>query len=392
MSARYGCDGYDDAFRPRGRVCVHCVMDESDPELTFDGSGRCSACIHAEAIRPAWMATEAERAPTFEQTVAAIKRENRRGDFDTILGLSGGVDSSWALVCAAEAGLRVMVMHCDTGWDSRESVDNIFNLCRKLKLELETLVIDWEGMRAAQRAFFLAGVANCDIPQDHAIVASVNMVAARCGVRTFISGGNWAGESILPDAWGHDALDIVHLRDVWKRGGQYELISRFPTMGRVKRHFVNPMVRRMHAWRVLDDLRYDPLEARRRLQSDFGWSSYGGKHCESVFTRVFQTVYLPMRFGFDKRRAHLASLVISGLVTREKALEELAKAPMTQVDAERDVEYLCSKLGFSAEDWRRIVTSPPVPHTAYKTDHWERLAVGFAKRYITPYIKLRRIS
>jgi N-acetyl sugar amidotransferase len=392
MSARFSCDDYENSFQSRGRVCVRCVMDESDPQLTFDESGRCSACIHAEASRPAWMVTDAERAPTFDETVAAIKRENPHRDFDTILGLSGGVDSSWALVRAAEAGLRVMVMHCDTGWDSRESVDNIFTLCRKLKLELETVVIDWEAMRAAQRAFFLAGVANCDIPQDHAIIASVNIVAARCGVRTFISGGNWASESILPKAWGHDALDIVHLRDIWKRGGQYELIGRFPTMGRVKRHFVNPIVRRMHAWRVLNDLRYDPLEARRRLQTEYGWTSYGGKHCESVFTRVFQTVYLPMRFGFDKRRPHLASLIMSGLATREQALQELAETPMTQVDAERDVEYLCSKLGFSAEDWRRIVTSPPIPHSAYRTDHYERMAVGFAKRYITPHINLRRIT
>ena len=391
MSARFSCDDYENSFQSRGRVCVRCVMDESDPHLTFDESGRCSACIHAEAHRPAWMVTDAERAPTFDQTVAVIKRENPHRDFDTILGLSGGVDSSWALVRAAEAGLRVMVMHCDTGWDSRESVDNIFTLCRKLKLDLETLVIDWEAMRAAQRAFFLAGVANCDIPQDHAINASVNIVAARCGVRTFISGGNWVSESILPEAWGHDALDIVHLRDIWKRGGQYELISRFPTIGRVKRHFVNPILRRMHAWRILNDLRYDPLEARRRLQADYGWTSYGGKHCESIFTRVFQTVYLPIRFGFDKRRPHLASLIMSGLTTREQALRELAKAPMTQADAERDVEYLCSKLGFSAEDWRRIVTSPPMPHSAYRTDQYERMAVGFAKRYITPYIKLRRI-
>lgn len=392
MNARYSCKDYASAFRSHGRVCIHCVMDESDPQITFDESGRCSACIHAEKIRPPWMATDAKCAPTFNQTVAAIRRENPNRDFDTILGLSGGVDSSWALVRAVEAGLRVMVMHCDTGWDSRESVDNIFNLCGKLKIELETLVIDWEAMRAAQRAFFLAGVANCDIPQDHAIVASVNIVAARCGVRTFISGGNWVGESILPGAWGHDALDIVHLRDIWRRGGQYELISRFPTMGRVKRHFINPIVRRMHAWRILDDLRYDPLDARKRLQADYNWASYGGKHCESVFTRVFQTVYLPMRFGFDKRRPHLASLITSGLVTREMAIDELAKAPMTQAEAERDVEYLCSKLGFSAADWNRILTSPPVPHNAYHTDHWERLAVGLAKRYITPTIKLGRIS
>jgi len=392
MSARYSCEGYLEAFRQQGRLCTFCVMDESDSELIFDEAGRCSACLRAASIQPEWMRSEAGRAPTFEATVAAIRRERPRGDYDTILGLSGGVDSSWALVCAVKAGLRILVMHCDAGWDSRESVDNIFNLCRILGLPLQTYVIDWEAMRAAQRAFFLAGVANCDIPQDHAIIATVNRVAVQCGVRTFLSGGNWVGESILPIAWGHDPLDIVHLRDIWKRGGDFGLIRRFPTMGRVRRHFVNPFVRRMHAWRILNDLRYDPIEARQALLREYGWSSYGGKHCESVFTRVFQCVYLPMRFGFDKRRAHLSSLIVSGLMTREQALAELAEPPMSVEDAEKDVGYLCSKLGFSAEEWQKIVTSPAVSHDAYRTDRWERLAVGFAKRYVAPHIKMRQIS
>jgi N-acetyl sugar amidotransferase len=392
MSARYTCDGYESAFQQRGRICTVCVMDESDPDIRFDETGQCSCCRYAQSIKPGWMRDGAPRAPTFQETVDAIRRENPRGAYDTILGLSGGVDSSWALVCAAKAGLRVMVMHCDTGWDTRESVDNIFNLCRTLNLALETFVIDWEAMRAAQRAFFLAGVPNCDIPQDHAIIASVNQVAVRCGVRTFISGGNWVGESILPRAWGHDALDIVHLRDVWRKGGSYDLIRRFPTMGRFRRHVVNPIIRRMHAWRILNDMPYNPLEAREALQRDYGWSSYGGKHCESVFTRVFQCVYLPMRFGFDKRRAHLASLVVSGLMTRERALEELKAPPMPLEAAEQDAEYLCSKLGFSPDEWRRIVTARPVRHEAYRTDVWERLAVQFAKRHITPHLRLGRIS
>lgn len=367
-------------------------MDESDPALVFDESGQCSACAVAAARQPAWMRTSAERAPTFDATVEAIRRQSPRGDYDTILGLSGGVDSSWALVCAAKAGLRILVMHCDTGWDSKESVDNIFNLCKSLGLALQTFVIDWEAMRAAQRAFLLAGVPNCDIPQDHAIIATVNQVAVKCGVRSYISGSNWVGESILPVAWGHDPLDIVHLRDIWKRGGEYGLMSRFPTMGRLRRHVINPFLRRMHPWRVLNDLRYDPLEARRLLQRDYGWSSYGGKHCESVFTRAFQCIYLPMRFGFDKRRAHLSSLIVSGIVTRDAALEEVAKPPMPLEAAEQDAEYLCSKLGFDATEWRRIIESPPLTHADFRTDKLERVAVSLAKRYLAPRLRLGRIS
>lgn len=392
MSARYACEGYEAVFHPKGRVCAFCVMDESDPGLSFDEQGCCSQCRNAVRKQPAWMRTSAERKPTFDDSVAAIKRQNPRGEFDTILGLSGGVDSSWALVVAANAGLRITVMHCDTGWNSRESVDNIFNLCKKLGFALETFVVDWAAMRAAQRAFFLAGVPNCDIPQDHAIIATVNKVAVQRGIRTFLSGGNWVGESIMPAAWGHDALDLVHLRDVWKRGGEYDLISRFPTMGTIRRHFINPVLRRMHAWRLLDDIRYDPMEARRALERDYGWSSYGGKHCESVFTRVFQSVYLPLRFKFDKRRAHLSSLIVSGLVTREQALRELQTPPMTRDDAEKEAGYLCSKLGFSPEEWRRIVTAPPLPHESYRVDHLEKMAVRFAKRHVTPRVRIGRIT
>ena len=220
----------------------------------------------------------------------------------------------------------------------------------------------------------------------------MNKVAVRCGVRTFVSGGNWVGESILPVAWGHDPLDLVHLRDIWKRGGSMELLRRFPTIGRFRRHILNPIIRGMHAWRILDDTRYNPIQARSILEREYGWTSYGGKHCESVFTRVFQCVYLPMRFGIDKRRAHLSSLVVSGLLTRDQALAELAKAPMSLEAAEQDVEYLCSKLGFSSEEWQRIVSSPPVTHESFKTDRWERMAVGLAKRHLVPRMKSRRIS
>ena len=391
MGSTYRCDGFEEVFRERGQVCRVCLMDESDRELTFDASGRCHACIEAEASMPRWMATDAEHSPDFERTVEAIKARRGRGEFDTLLGLSGGVDSSYALVCAAEAGLKVLAMHCDTGWNSRESVENIQRLCSRFGFPLETLVVDWTAMRAAQRAFFRSGVINCDIPQDHAIAASVNRLADRFGVRTFLSGGNWSGESILPDSWGHDALDIVHLRDIIRRNNEAKDGLRIPKLGTFRRRVWNPYVRRMQTWRILNDIRYDPIAARKRLEAEFGWSNYGGKHCESIFTKIYQMVYCPIRFGFDKRRAHLSSLVISGHMSRDEARAILAAPPITRAEAERDAEYLCNKLGFSADEWISMISGPEVPHSHYRQDILDRLIVRLVKRHIEPHIRLRRI-
>lgn len=336
------------------------------------------------------MATSAERAPTFDQTVEAIRARRGRSEFDTLIGLSGGLDSSYALVIAVRAGLKVLAMHCDTGWNSREGVANIESLCSRLSVPLETYVVDWEAMQDAQRAFFLSGVPNCDIPQDHAIASTVGRLSSKFRIRTFLSGSNWVAESILPAAWGHGAQDLVHLRAIWKRFGNWSRARTFPTNSRFRQRIWQPYIRRVGVWPVLNDVRYDPRGARQTLLDEYGWQDYGGKHCESVFTRAFQCVYLPMRYGFDKRRAHVSSLIIAGLLTRDEALEELKVPPMTQEAAERDAEYLCEKLRFTAADWARMISSPPVPHEAYPIDQLDRLLAGFAKRHIERRLRLRR--
>lgn len=365
-------------------------MDQSDSDIAFDASGRCSQCIEAASRKPAWMSTDAVRSPDFERTVARLQRERGGRDFDAMIGVSGGLDSGYALVCAAEAGLRILAMHCDTGWNTRQSITNIESLCKRLGVPLETTVIDWDAMRDAQRAFVLSGVPNCDIPQDHAIAATVNKAAAKFGLRSFVSGGNWASESILPIAWGHDAQDLVHLRGVWKRFGDWRRARRFPTQSLFRRRIWQPYFRGVTVWRILNEVRYDPAAAELRLQRDFGWQTYGSKHCESMFTRIFQSVYLPLRFGIDKRRAHLASLVVSGLTTRAEAIASLKSPPMSEEQAERDAAYFCEKLRFSPEEWGQLISSPPKSHHDYPVDTFEPRASAFARKYIEPIVKVRR--
>jgi hypothetical protein len=371
-------------------VCTFCIMDESDPEISFDAAGRCNRCVAAAAKRPAWMALPVDRNPAFDETIRGLRRRRSRSGFDVMIGLSGGLDSSYALICAAEAGLKVLAMHCDTGWNSRQSVANIESLCKRFSVPLETTVIDWDAMRDAQRAFFRSGVPNCDIPQDHAIAATVNRAAAKFGIRSFLSGGNWAGESILPIAWGHDAQDHVHLSAIWRQFGDWSKASRFPRQGLFQKRIWQPYVRGVTAWRVLNDLRFNPLEAERRLREEFCWQDYGGKHCESVFTRVFQSIYLPLRFRIDKRRAHLSSLIVSGWMTRDDAIRHAAQPPMSKEEAERDVAYLCEKLRITATEWRDLVDSPPRTHDSYPVGHLERWLSKFAQRYIEPRTRLRR--
>ena len=355
-------------------------MDESNAAIDFDKDGRCSECRNAQSLRPSWLSSDALRSPSFDASIRRIKARRGHGQFDTLVGLSGGLDSSYVVVEAVKAGLSVLAMHCDTGWNSQESVSNIESLCKRLSIPLETVVIDWEAIRDAQRAFFLAGVPNCDIPQDHAIASTVGRLASKYRIHTFLSGGNWAAESILPNAWGHGANDLVHLRAVWKRFGNIALARRFPTYSWLRYRIVQPYIQGVQAWRILDDIRFDPATAKRTLIEEFGWREYGGKHCESVFTSTFQSVYLPMRFGIDKRRAHLSSLIVSGLLSRSDAMKRLAEPPMSQETAERNVAYLCEKLGFTPADWQKFITSPPVLHTAYPVDKFDRAIATWVKK------------
>ncbi|HGH6027430.1 TPA: N-acetyl sugar amidotransferase [Vibrio mimicus] len=352
--------------------CTRCVMDTTDPEITFDENGFCNHCNYAFNNFNTHVLSGVAGKRRISSKVSEIKARNKRKKYDVIMGLSGGVDSSYAVSLAHSLGLRILAVHCDTGWNSEEATHNVHSLVNKLGIDLHTEVINWETMRELQAAFFKASVPNCDIPQDHAIVAVNNRIAAKYGVKDFITGGNFVGESIFPSAWGYDARDLRHLKAISKIFGNGDLKG-FPTFNGFIQYFWSPFVLGIKNYRILNDADYNPILAKQELIEQYGWKDYGGKHHESVFTRFYQAYYLPEKFGFDKRKIHLSSLIVSGLVSRNEALLELEKPLYDERQLRSDKKFFLSKLGFSSSDWDLIMKQDAKKHTDFPTNlYWKQ--------------------
>ncbi|MBC7262124.1 MAG: N-acetyl sugar amidotransferase, partial [Chloroflexi bacterium] len=279
-------------------------MDTTAEEITFDSSGICSFC-HSfdENVKPILdRARSEEGRRLLNQVVNTIKSSAHGRPYDSILGISGGTDSSYLAYLASELGLRPLLINVDTGWDTPESKSNIENLVSKLGLDLEVITVDWEEMRDLQLAFYRSSVNNCEIPQDHAFLAALYKKAAQEGVNYILTGGNLATESILPRSWGYNAGDLRHLLAVHSRFGTRPL-RKFPTLSFWRRYLYYPFVRSIREVRLLNYVPYNKNEAKRILTEKYGWQDYGAKHYESVLTRFFQGYYLPTKFGIDKRKA-----------------------------------------------------------------------------------------
>ena len=346
--------------------CVRCVMDTSDPWIEFDDQGICNHCGEYEQ-HLARLGSPEDRAKKLADLIAYLKARGRGKEYDCIMGLSGGVDSSYlAWLAVKQFGLRPLVVHVDTGWNSELAVNNIQNIVQRLSLDMHTLVVDWEEIRDIQRAYVRAGIANLDVPQDHSFIAALYSEAKKYGIKDVINGGNMQTESILPNAWGYDASDSVNLKAIHKAFGErpiknYKLFTPFD------RYVYYPFIVRMKTHRPLEYIDYSKAEAKKLLMTELGWRDYGGKHYESVFTKFFQAHYLPTKFGYDKRRAHLASLVVSGQMTRDEALAELELPLYDERELREDQEYFTKKLGISSNEFGHIMGEKPRVYSEFAT-------------------------
>lgn len=351
------------------RICSRCVMDTSDPEISFDEKGVCNHCRHFDqVIRKAWFPNE-EGAQILEIYLDRIKREGLNKSYDCIIGLSGGADSSYLALKASEWGLRPLVVHVDAGWNSELAVANIEAIVKYCNYDLHTHVVDWEDMRDLQLSYLRAGVANQDVPQDHVFFASLYQFAVQNDIRYILNGGNIATECIFPRAWQGSAMDAVNLKAIHKRFGQRKLRS-FKTISFSKLYIWYPFIKGIRTIRPLNYMDYNRDEAIAELQRKIDWRSYGRKHGESLFTKFFQNYYLPTKFGYDKRLPHLSSMIVTGQMTREQALAELDEPLYTSEALEADIQYFCKKLRISREEFDELMSAPV--HHYSEFPNWDR--------------------
>jgi aminotransferase len=351
------------------RQCSRCIMDTTDPEIEFDARGFCNHCRAVDEIRKRWNPEGDPRA--VERLIDRIKTDGKGREYDIILGISGGVDSSYLALLARDWGLRALLIHVDTGWNSELAVHNIENIVTKLNFDLETHVVDWEEMQDLQYAFLRSGVPNQDVPQDHAIFAAFYGFAAKHRMRWAFSGHNYACESILPRAWGYDPMDKTHLIDVHRRFGRRPLIK-YPTISHFRLKF-QQFWYGMRIARPLNLICYRKNVALERLAREVGWRNYGAKHYESRFTKFFQGWYLPKKWGYDKSLAHLSSLVMSDQITRDDALAEYKNGRMLDYEVEDVMDYMRNKLDLDEQGFSALLNTRKVPHEAFRQlPKWQR--------------------
>lgn len=346
------------------RMCIRCCMDTTDHEITFDEKGVCNHCHYFDnQLKHYWFPDERGE-PLLKKMVAEVQEFGRGKPYDSIIGLSGGVDSSYLACKVKEWGLRPLAVHVDGGWNSELAVKNIEQIVTRAGLDLVTHVVDWDEMRDLQLAFLKSHVANQDSPQDHAFFAALYNFAVKNGIKYVISGSNYATESILPVSWGYDPMDVRHVKAIHKQFGTVPL-NTFPLVSFFDFHVYYPRIKEMTVLRPLNLVYYNKSYAIDYLEKNYGWRYYGGKHYESRWTRFFQAYYLPTKFNYDKRKAHLASLIVSGEITRDEALKELEKPLYTENELADDKAFVAKKLGISVDELDELVHAPPKHYTDY---------------------------
>ena len=350
------------------RICSRCIMDTSDPEIVFDDEGQCNHCTAALARMSQQLHPPAERRVALERLVDTIKAEGRNKEYDCVIGVSGGVDSTTVAYQVKSLGLRALAVHFDNGWDSELAVDNIRRTIETLDIELYTHVVNWEEFRDLQLAFLRASVANCEAPTDHGITALLFGTARRIGTRFILSGSNLATEAIMPYAWGHYNQDLRLLKALHRRFGAKRLKT-MPLIG-VPDYLRYVFVHRIRQIPFLNYIDYDKEASKRLLAQEIGWRDYGGKHYESVWTRFFQGYYLPTKFGFDKRRAHLSTLICSGQMSRGDALREMEKPAYDPDLLRQDLDFVVKKFGLTSEEFEAIMRAPPRQATEYPSNYF----------------------
>ncbi len=349
------------------RICTNCVMDTTDSKIVFDEKGVCDHCnTFYKDIKPHWH-TGDKGWQEISKIAEQIKKEGKGKDFDCIIGMSGGIDSSYLVYLAKEKlGLRPLVFHVDAGWNSQQAVHNIEQIVDKLGLDLYTEVIDWEEMKDLQLSFFKSGVSHIDTPQDHAFFATMYKFANQHNIKHILTGGNYSTECIRnPLEWMYFQSDSRQIKDIQKKFGTKKL-KNFPLTNILWHKVYLPYIKGIKVYRPLDFMTYDKEKATQFLVDNFGYQRYAQKHFESRFTRFYEAYWLPEKFGYDTRKVQYSSLILTGQMTRDEALEKLKSPAYDPETIDEDFQYIANKLGITVDELRSYFNAPNKTYKDYK--------------------------
>ena len=361
----------------RYSICTRCIMDTSDPNIRFDDRGHCDYCINFDAtINPNWF-TDARGAQKLAQMADAIRDAGNGKDFDCIIGLSGGLDSSYAAYVAKEKmGLRPLLFHVDAGWNTDQAVSNIEKLVDGLGLDLYTDVVDWEAVKRMQVAFLRAGIPDQDLVQDAAFFSGLYKFARKYKIKHIITGSNFSTECCRePEEWGgYLGIDKTLFGDIWDKCGDGQRNDDFPLVDILVYKLWYQKVLGMKVHHPLNLVSYVKKDAEDELERRFGWQRFQHKHHESRFTRFYEDYWLPRRFGYEKRRAHFSSLIMTDQMTRDQALDRISRPEMDEHFLKQEFEYVAHKLGLTVDELQTLFEMPKKTYRDYKN---KRDLIGF---------------
>lgn len=349
------------------KVCKNCVMDTTDSKIIFNENGICDHCLDFEKnVKPNWHTGERGNRELSE-IVAKIKKEGEGKDFDCIMGMSGGADSSYLLhVMVKEYGLRPLVFHVDGGWNSEVAVHNINVMIDKLGLDLFTEVINWEEMKDFQLAFLKSNLPNIDIPQDHSFVATLYNFADKYKIKYILNGGNISTECIRnPLEWLYYGTDMALIKDLRKQFSNNPMKT-YPFSSVLRHKFYLRYIKKVQVIKPLNYFPYIKSDAVEFLQKEYLWKAPAQKHFESRFTKFYEGYWLPKKFGYDTRKVQLSSLIVTGQMTRDEALEQLKKPAITDDEARHEFEYVATKLGITTAELQHYFSQPNKTYKDYK--------------------------
>ncbi len=348
------------------QICTRCVMDTTDLEIKFDSEGVCNHCTNFINTRSKHNYLGAESDQELERIVAEMKKSGKGKKYDCLVGVSGGIDSSYVSHITRKFGLRVLALHMDNGWNSEEAVLNIKNIAKKLDIDYESYVLDWEEFKDIQLAFLKASIPEAETPTDLAIPAAMHKVAAKHGIKHIISGGNFATEGILPRSWHYNSKDLKYFKYITKKFGTKK-IRKFPTFGFMKEMYYK-IVKRIKIIYILNYVPYVKDDAMQLLKDKLDWKYYGGKHYESKYTGFIQSYYLYEKFQIDYRRATLATQICTKEVSRIDALQTLESKPYSDEIVAKEKKYIAKKLSISLEELDQIIQRPAKWYWDYPND------------------------